>query len=189
MYTKNRNSAGIDEKVTNWANYDDELDKFYCTTFGPFTLFLEICMQIHFVVFALSRQINKQKICKTLWEPVYDIFVLQFRPEKQQFSVALPTPELLRRLLWRAVQGLKRIGQSSRLHSKKNFLGWGVWIFCDWRHKWSSFRVILAHVAWPRAQPLGQSVSLKFSLETKLESESFEPLIDFLAFLVQKLMI
>jgi len=46
----------------------------------------------------------------------------------------------------------------------------------------SSFRVILAHVAWRRAQPLGQSVSLKFSLETRLESESFEPLIDFLAF-------
>jgi len=39
----------------------------------------------------------------------------------------------------------------------------------------------------PRAQPLGQSVSLKFSLETRLESESFEPLIHFLAFLVQKL--
>jgi len=38
---------------------------------------------------------------------------------------------------------------------------------------------------WP--QPLGPSVSLKFSLETRLKSESFEPLIDFLAFLVQKL--
>jgi len=47
--------------------------------------------------------------------------------------------------------------------------------------------VILAHVAWPRAQLLGQSVSLKFSLETRLESESFQPLINFLAFLVQKL--
>ena len=34
---------------------------------------------------------------------------------------------------------------------------------------------------------LGQSISLKFSLETRLESESFKPLIDFLAFLVQKL--
>jgi len=62
-----------------------------------------------------------------------------------------------------------------------------VRIVCDWRHKWSSFRVILAHVARPRAQPLHQSVSLKFSLETRLKSESFEPLIDFLAFLVQKL--
>ena len=46
----------------------------------------------------------------------------------------------------------------------------------------SSFWVILAHVTWPRAQPLGHSISLKFSLETRLESESFEVLIDFLAF-------
>jgi len=45
----------------------------------------------------------------------------------------------------------------------------------------------MAHVAWPRAQPLGQSVLLKFLLETRLESESFEPLINFLVFLVQKL--
>jgi len=29
--------------------------------FGPFTMFLAICMQIYSVVFALSRQINKQK--------------------------------------------------------------------------------------------------------------------------------
>ena len=60
-------------------------------------------------------------------------------------------------------------------------------IFCEWRHKWSSFRVILANVAWPRAQLPGQSVLLKFSLEIRLESESFEPVNDFLAFLVQKL--
>jgi len=46
---------------------------------------------------------------------------------------------------------------------------------------------ILAHVNWPKAQPLGQSILLKFLLETRLESESSEPLIDFLAFLVQKL--
>jgi len=63
----------------------------------------------------------------------------------------------------------------------------GEWLFCEWRHKWSSFSSILAHVAWPRAQPLGRSISLKFSLETTLESESFEPLIDFSAFMVQKL--
>jgi len=72
-------------------------------------------------------------------------------------------------------------------YTRKNFFGWGVRIFCDWRNKWSSFGVILAHVAWHRAQPLGQSVSLKFSLETRLESESFEPLIDFLAFPKQKI--
>ena len=51
----------------------------------------------------------------------------------------------------------------------------------------SSFWAIFAHVTWPRAQLLGQSISLKFSLETRLESESFEPLINSLAFLVQKL--
>jgi len=33
----------------------------------------------------------------------------------------------------------------------------------------------------------GQSVLLKFSWETRLESKRFEPLIDFPAFLVQKL--
>jgi len=46
---------------------------------------------------------------------------------------------------------------------------------------------MLAHVAWPRARPLGLSISIKFLLETRLESVSFETLIDFLAFLFQKL--
>ena len=32
--------------------------------FGPCTMFLEICMQINSVVFALSRQINKQNLCE-----------------------------------------------------------------------------------------------------------------------------
>jgi len=33
-------------------------------------MFLEICMQIHSVVFALSRRINKQKYAKTI-NPLY----------------------------------------------------------------------------------------------------------------------
>jgi len=45
----------------------------------------------------------------------------------------------------------------------------------------------LAHVTWPRAQPADQSTSLKFSVEAWLESESFEPLIDFFVFVIQKL--
>jgi len=32
--------------------------------FDPFTMFLEICMQIHSMVFALCRQINKRKVCE-----------------------------------------------------------------------------------------------------------------------------
>jgi len=70
------------------------------------------------------------------------------------------------------------------LCTRKKCFGWGLRIFCEWHHKWSSFWAILAHVTWPRAQALGQSISLKFSLETRLESES---LIDFPTFLVQKL--
>jgi len=38
------------------------------------------------------------------------------------------------------------------------------------------------YLTW--AQPLDVSISLKFSMETRLESESFQTLIDFLAFLV-----
>jgi len=69
----------------------------------------------------------------------------------------------------------------------KKVFGWGLWIFCEWRHKWCSFWVILVHVTWPRALPLSKSISLKFSLETRLESKSFEPLNNFPSFLVQKL--
>jgi len=46
---------------------------------------------------------------------------------------------------------------------------------------------ILAHVTWPWAQPLDESILLQFSLETKLESESFETLIDFLKFVLKTL--
>jgi len=40
--------------------------KTYLLLFGPFTMFFEICMQIHSVVFALRRQIKKQKYAKTI---------------------------------------------------------------------------------------------------------------------------
>ena len=49
------------------------------------------------------------------------------------------------------------------------------------------FLTISAHVAWPRDQLLDGSILLKFEWETRLESESFDPLIDFLTFLIQKL--
>jgi len=46
---------------------------------------------------------------------------------------------------------------------------------------------ILAHVTWPGVQLLDGSILLKLSLETKLESKCFEPLINILAFQAQKL--
>jgi len=122
----------------------------------------------------------------TLWELVYDIFVLGFRPKNSSFWLPYQRPSSsvdCARELFKSSNGSASLVDCTQ----KKFFWLGVQVFCDWRHKWSSFRVILAHVAWPRAQPLGRSVSLKFSLETRLESESFEPLIDFLAFLVQRL--
>jgi len=47
---------------------------------------------------------------------------------------------------------------------KKNFW-FCVSFFCDWRHRLGRFSAILAHVTWPRAQPLGGSNSFKFSLK------------------------
>jgi len=46
---------------------------------------------------------------------------------------------------------------------------------------------ILANVTWSRAQTQDGSILLKFSLETRLASEFFEPLTSFLPFLVQTL--
>jgi len=69
----------------------------------------------------------------------------------------------------------------------KKFFGFRFQFFCEWCHKWGRFLAILAHVTWRRAQLLDGSISLKCLLETRLEYELFEPLINFLAFLVQQL--
>ena len=53
--------------------------------------------------------------------------------------------------------------------------------------KWDRSLAILAQVCWPWVQLQDGRISLKFLLKTTLESESFEPLIVFLVFLVQKL--
>ena len=88
------------------------------------------------------------------WEPAYDIFVLRFRPKNSSFRLPYhrPSPSAdCARELFKGSNGSASLVDCIR----KKVFGWGVQIFCDWRHKWSSFRVILAHVAWPRAQPLG----------------------------------
>ena len=110
----------------------------------------------------------------TLWEP-YHIFVPGFR-------IVAPPPIALE-----SCSKGSNGSASLPVCTLKKFFGWELQIFWEWCHKWSSFGAILAHVTWPRAQPLDQSVSLKHLLQTRLESESFEPLIDFLAFLGQKL--
>jgi len=68
--------------------------------------------------------------------------------------------------------------------TRKNIFCLGGAFFWEWRHKWSTFWPTLLG---PGRQPLGGSISLKFSLETRLQSESFDTLDDLLGFRVQKL--
>ena len=84
--------------------------------------------------------------------------------------------------LYRLGEGLKKRGQSSRLHSKKIFC---VGVVCEWRHKWRTFRPPWPTLPGPGRQPLSVSISLKFLLETRLQS--FDTLGDLLGFRVQKL--
>ena len=59
--------------------------------------------------------------------------------------------------------------------------------FCEWSHKWRTFRPPWPTLPGPGRQPLGGSISLKFLLETRLQSEFFDTLDDLLGFRVQKL--
>ena len=76
---------------------------------------------------------------------------------------------------------------SLRVRNEKNSFWFGFWIFCEWCHKWSTFRPFWPTSSGPGPKPLNGSISLKFLLETRLKSESFDTLDDLLEFQVQKL--
>jgi len=101
------------------------------------------------------------------------------------------TRDFAREFLWsskhyRPGQKLKRLGKSCSLHSKKNF-GWGTADFCEWRHKWRTFRPPWPTLPGTGPKLLDGSISLKFSLETRLQFKYFDTLDDLLGFQVQKL--
>ena len=89
-------------------------------------------------------------------------------------------------ILYKPGKSHKRCSKSSSVHSKK-FFAWGVRVVCEWCHKWRTFRPPWPTLPGPGGQPLGGSISLKFLLETRLQSESFDTLDDLLGFQVQKL--
>jgi len=62
-------------------------------------------------------------------------------------------------------------------------------VFCEWHHKWRTFSPLWPTLPGPGHQPLDGSISLKFLLETRLQSESFDTLDDLMGFQVQKLVI
>jgi len=66
------------------------------------------------------------------------------------------------------------------------FFTFGYGVLLEGRHKWKCFSVFMAYFG-PGRQSNGPILGLKFFLETRLSSESLEPLIDFLAYLGPKL--
>ena len=71
--------------------------------------------------------------------------------------------------------------------TRKNFFAWRVRAFSQRCHKWRTFRPPWPTLSGPGHKPLGGSILLKFLLETRLQSESFDTLDDLLGFWVQKL--
>jgi len=71
--------------------------------------------------------------------------------------------------------------------TRKKFFGWGMRIFCEWCHKWGTFRPPWPTSIGPGRQLLDGSISLNFFLETRLQSESCDTVNDLLGFQVQKL--
>jgi len=69
----------------------------------------------------------------------------------------------------------------------KKIFTWGTRVFCEWHHKWRTFRLPWPTLPGPGCQLLGGDVSLKLLLDTRLQSESFDALDDLLGFRVQKL--
>ena len=123
----------------------------------------------------------------TLWEPGYDIFVPRFRPKVSSFQLPYQRHSSSANCARELYNGWNR--SASLLVCARKTIFWlggcGFFVTDVISEVFlGSFWLMLPGL---RAQPLGQSISLKFSLETRLESEYFEPLIDFLAFLVQKL--
>ena len=135
----------------------------------------------HYEACTLHTNQNLHKKSLKLWKSGNDIFILWNWPKTSSFRLRYQHHSSAANCARELFKGSN--GSASLVNcTLKKFFGWGLRIFCEWRHKWRSFWAILAHVAWPRAQLLGQSISLKFSLETRLESESFEPWSTFYSF-------
>jgi len=69
------------------------------------------------------------------------------------------------------------------VYTWKKIFAWGLRFFCEWRHKWRTFRQPWPTLPGPGRQPFDGSILL----EIRLQSESFDTLDDLLGFLVQML--
>jgi len=87
-----------------------------------------------------ARLLAKLDWVLTLWELAYNIFLprflASFRLPYQHHSSSTDCA----RELFKGLNG----SASLLVCTQNNFFVWGLQIFCEWRHKWSSFGVILA---------------------------------------------
>ena len=70
--------------------------------------------------------------------------------------------------------------------TRKKFFGWGVLIFCEWCQNCRTFRTPWRTSPGLGPKPSDGSISLKFLLETRLQSELFNTLDDLLGYRVEK---
>ena len=132
------------------------------TTFWLFTPWVNCYFVLSNINFCVMFKImTSSRKCKL------QLFVLSKHASNLKASINTSAADCARELLKPS-----KDSASLLVCSRKNFLV-GLQIFCEWRHKWSSFWAIMAHVTCRRAQPLGQSILLKFSLEIRLKSDSF----------------
>ena len=145
-------------------------------------------------IFNYTKVLVNQSCFNTLciyFKGVLCLFVINalasgwFREKKHLNARGFAWEFLWSGMLYRPGKSLKRC-KSSSLHSKKKFC-LGVRVFCEWHHKWRTFRPPWPTLPGPGRQLLGGSISLKFSLQTRLQSESFDTLDNLLGFRVQKL--
>ena len=68
--------------------------------------------------------------------------------------------------------------------TRNKIFAWGMQVFCEQRYKWRTFTPPWPTLPGPGRQPLSVSISLKFLLETRLQSKSFDTSDDLLGFQV-----
>ena len=80
-----------------------------------------------------------------------------------------------------------RYAASLLVYTRKKFFAWGVWVFVSDIITGGTFWPPWPTLPGPGCQSLGGSFSLRFLLEIRLQSESFDTLDDLLGFRVQKI--
>ena len=115
-------------------------------------------------------------------------WLLRFSQKNSSFRLLYQHPSSSARCTRELFSGSN--GSASLVDCTQKIFCFGVVVFCEWRHKWRTFLPPWPTLPGPGRQPLGGSfaeISLKFLLETRLQSESFDTLDDLLGFRVQKL--